>query len=136
MKRNVCLGKSTSPRCIIHTGEEIHENIKLLFENINNCETLKVIWNAWLKNSKSNSEWDVISKDVPDIFRKNDGYHSKCYKKYTACTISAYITGEEVESKVSLCSNQYVCFVIKKEKNSKVDGSHSAAVRNLMFKQV
>ena len=31
-------------------------------------------------------------------------------------------------------SNQYVCFVIKKEKNSKVDGSRSAAVRNLMLK--
>ena len=31
-------------------------------------------------------------------------------------------------------SNQYVCFVIKKEKNSKVDGSSSAAVRNLMLK--
>ena len=31
-------------------------------------------------------------------------------------------------------SSQYVCFVIKKEKNSKVDGSRSAAVRNLMLK--
>ena len=31
-------------------------------------------------------------------------------------------------------SNQDVCFIIKKEKNSKVDGSSSAAVRNLMLK--
>ena len=59
---------------------------------------------------------------------------------------SAYIT-EEVKSKVLLrasttpCSSKSsgvlepVClFCNKKEKSSKVDGSHSAAVRNLMLK--
>ena len=146
----VYLGKWTWPRCIIHIGKEIHENIKLFCENTNNWETLKKTpRNARLKNYKSNSKWDVISKILPNIFRKSDGYHSKCYKKYTAYTISAYITEEEVESKVSLrssttpCSSksswvlESVCLSCnKKEKNSKVDGSRSTAVRNLMLKEV
>ena len=74
-----------------------------------NWETLKVIQNARLKNSKSTSKWDVISKNLPNIFRKNDEYHSECYKKYTAYNISAYITEEEVESKVSLRSSTTPC---------------------------
>ena len=65
--------------------------------NINNWETLKVIQNARLKNSKSTSKCDAISKNLPNIFRKNNGHHSECYKKYTAYNISAYITEEEVE---------------------------------------
>ena len=73
-----------------------------------NWETLKVIQNARLKDSKSTSKWDVVSKNLPNIFRKNDGYHSECYKKYTACNISAYIT-EEFESKVSLRSSTTPC---------------------------
>ena len=86
-------------------------------------------------------------KKVTNIFRKNYGYHSECYKKYTAYNTSAYITEEEVKSKVSLRSSTTLCsskssgvlepvclFCNKKEKSSKVDGSHSAAVRNLMLK--
>ena len=147
MQNYIFLGKSTSPRCLTHIGEENHKNITLFSENINNWETLKVIRNARLKNSKSTSKWDVISKNLPNIFRKNDGYHSECYKQYTAYNISAYITGEEVESKVSLPSSTTPCsskssgalvpvclFCNKKEKQSKVDDSHSAAVRNLMLK--
>ena len=74
-----------------------------------NWETLKVIQNARLKNSKSTSKWDVISKNLPNIFRKNDGYQSECYKKYTAYNISAYITEEELESKISLRSSTTPC---------------------------
>ena len=66
--------------------------MKLFSENIYNWETLKVIRNARLKNSKSTSKWDVILKILPNIFRKNDGYYSECYKKYTAYNISAHIT--------------------------------------------
>ena len=121
---------------------------KLFSENISNWETLKVIRNARLKNSKSTSKWDVISKHLPNIFRKNDGYHSEGYKKYTAYNISGYITEEEVESKVSICPSTNPCsskssgvlepvclFCDKKnKKNSKVCDICSAAVRNLMLK--
>ena len=78
---------------------------------------------------------------------KNDGYHSECYKKYTAYSTGGYITEEEVKSKVSLRFSTTPCptksngilkpvclFCKKKEKNSKVDSSHSAAARNLMLK--
>ena len=71
-------------------------------------------------------------KKFTKYIQKNDGYHSKCYKKYTVYNISAYITEEEVESKISSVpaplyaeasqvgfSNQYVCFVIKNEKKIK-----------------
>ena len=87
---------------MIHIGEEIHENVKFFSENINNCETLKVIQNARLKSSKSTSKWDALSKNLPNIFTKNDGCPSECYKEYTAYTISACIREEEVESNVSL----------------------------------
>ena len=124
----------------------MHENIELFSENINNWETLKVIQNARLKNSKSTSKCDVISKNLPNIFRKNDGYHSEKKKKYTAYNISAYITEEEVESEVFIrlsttpCSSKSsgvlepVCFFCEREKQSKVHGTRSAAVRNLVLK--
>ena len=78
-------------------------------KNINNWDTLKVTQNARLKVSKSTSKWDVISKNLPNIFRKNDGYQNECYKKYTAYNISAYITEEELESKISLRSSTTPC---------------------------
>ena len=47
----VYLGKSTSPRCIIHIGEDIHENIKLFSENMNNWEFTDIFrikwWVSW-----------------------------------------------------------------------------------------
>ena len=35
-----------------------------------------------------------FKKFTKNIFRKNDGYHRECYKKYIASNTSAYIAEE------------------------------------------
>ena len=77
------------------------------------------------------------------------GIIANATKSILLILLAHIITEEEVESKVSLrssttpCSSKSsrvlepVCLSCnKKEKNSKLDGSRSTAVRNLMLKEV
>ena len=94
-----------SLECPLHTGLTV-------FSYVYDIDIIYLYLHySYIKNNmyKTIFKWDVISKNLPDIIRKNDGYQSECYKKYAAYNTSAYITEEEVESKVSLRSSTTPC---------------------------
>ena len=74
-----------SIKCILHPNKEgrDHGVIKPFVENFESWDRVKECAEARSKAQKLSKYSDII-KDLPSVFTREHGYHSDCYKKFTA----------------------------------------------------
>ncbi len=69
-------------KCILHVGSSIQEKVKPFDKQTwNRVHQAKL---ARLANISSTSKYSTVCKVLPEHFKDSEGYHSKCYKNFTA----------------------------------------------------
>ena len=70
------------PSCVLHTGPSKNEDIKCFDDS--SWKKVKWIASERLKRQQTGSKYETICKILPEQYGECEGYHSSCYKKFTA----------------------------------------------------
>lgn len=89
--------------CVLHSGEYSSDKILLFTEKtLDKCTQSQLVYKTRPENELAN----IILPEKPSSFQ---GYHAKCYKRYTATSVKDRSTALEKLSQASVaeeCSNQ------------------------------